>query len=394
MERHTTDWVEDFLHYSENSEPPVIFRRWVAIGCLAAVLQRKCWVELGVEVFYPNFYIILVGPPASRKGTALRFGTSILDRIGLPVAADAGSRQKLIDRLVHSNVTEGAGNLTLNHSSLTIISTELTVFLGYQNLELLSDLCKWFDCEPRYLYETHSRGEEEVINVWVNLLGATTPMLLQTSLPEGAIGSGFTSRAIFVYASDKGKVVPVPFLSPEQKELKERLFLDLAHIRGLAGEFRLSKAALDLYCGWRLETEEHPPFSDPKLDFYNQRRPCHILKLAMICSIATNDSQIIEEDDMAKAIWTLEETEKDMPKVFQGVGNNRLAAIQIRLERMLEVKKKLSLQEIHNTFYSDANNAELGDILASLESRGICRISAKHGLVFFRTSPMSDSDLG
>ena len=95
---------------------------------------------------------------------------------------------------------------------------------------------------------------------------------------------------------------------------------------------------------------------------------------------------------MAKAIWTLEETEKDMPKVFQGVGNNRLAAIQIRLERMLEIRRKLSLQEIHNTFYSDATNSELGDILASLETRGVCRISPKQGLVFFR-QPTSDSDI-
>ena len=201
--RRVEDWIETFLEYSDNTEPCVNYRRWCAISALASVLQRKCWLNWGSEIFYPNMYIILVGPPAARKGTAMRQGKELLDELGMVVAADESSRQKLVQALMDCRATEQTEEGELNlHSSMTIFSTELTVFLGYESKEMLSMLCKWYDCENRFIYDTVSRGKEEVPNVWVNLMGATTPGQLQASLPAGAVGSGFTSRNVFAYAED------------------------------------------------------------------------------------------------------------------------------------------------------------------------------------------------
>ena len=177
MNRRVHNWIDGFLDYTDNTEPRVSYRKWVAISTIASVLQRKCYLKWGRETFYPNMYIVLVGPPAARKGTAMREGKQFLNAIGVEVSADESSRQKLVQSLKQNAAGEASpdGKGMTHHASITIYSTELTVFLGYESKELLSMLCKWFDCEERYVYDTIQRGREEIPNVWANLLGATTP---------------------------------------------------------------------------------------------------------------------------------------------------------------------------------------------------------------------------
>ena len=170
--RRLNDWIEAFVEYTDNTEPPESYRRWVAISTMASALQRKCKLIWGSETFFPNMYIVLVGPPAARKGTAMRTGKDLLDQIGIAVSADESSRQKLVKSLQEMGVADQDDMGRINfHSSMTLYSSELTVFLGYGARELLAMLCKWYDCEPRYVYDTIQRGKEEVPNVWCNLWG-------------------------------------------------------------------------------------------------------------------------------------------------------------------------------------------------------------------------------
>ena len=70
----------------------------------------------------------------------------------------------------------------------------------------------------QWKYQTKGAGTSDYIdNVWVNILGGTTPGLLQSTIPVDAIGSGLTSRMVFVYADKKGKVIPTPFTTPEER---------------------------------------------------------------------------------------------------------------------------------------------------------------------------------
>ena len=41
-ERVLADWVDSYMEYTENTEPPEAFRRWVALSTIASVLERKC----------------------------------------------------------------------------------------------------------------------------------------------------------------------------------------------------------------------------------------------------------------------------------------------------------------------------------------------------------------
>lgn len=367
-QRRLEDWIESFLIYTHNTEPRESYRRWVAISTIAAVLQRKCFIRLGRETFFPNLYVVLVGPPAARKGTAMREGKLLLNKMGIQFSADETSRQKLITTMKECQAGEqGADGKIQYHSSMTIFSTELTVFLGYDAKEMLSMLCKWFDCEDRFRYDTHMHGKEEIPNVWANLLGATTPAQLQASLPEGAIGSGFTSRVIFVYEEDKSRIIVTPTVD---SALEEPLLVDLGEIRNLCGEFTPTDKFNEAYSEWRLRSEDEGIFSDSRLEYYAQRRPTHLFKLALIYAASRGSEMEVTEHDLIRAIRMLEDTEKKMAQTFAGVGLNPLAGAQLRVLKLLRLRKSISIAELSDLMSNDLGYNQLSEVLSSLGQSG------------------------
>lgn len=366
--RQLDDWIETFVEYTENTEPPESYRRWVAISTMASALQRKCKLEWGSETFFPNMYIVLVGPPAARKGTAMRVGKDLLDQLGIQVSADESSRQKLVKSLQEMGVADQDDKGRINfHSSITLYSSELTVFLGYGAKELLAMLCKWYDCEPRYVYDTIQRGKEEVPNVWCNLMGATTPGQLQASLPEGAVGSGFTSRVVFILESNKGKLVRKPTLA---ERLEESLLYDLGRIRNLSGEFKIEESAEETYYDWYEDGESRRLFSDARMDYYVQRRPTHLFKLSMIVSASRGDSKLITLKDLKDAIRILEAAEVTMGDVFAGVGANPLAGLQFRIIDLVKEMGPVHESVLASSVQNEAGHLQFGQAIAALEQMG------------------------
>lgn len=143
--RQLPDWIETYLSYVENTEPAEQFKLWTAISCIAACLQRKVVLEYGALTLYPNMYVVLVAPSGGRKGTAMGPGYKMLRELNVRMSAEATTREALIRALNTSSDTdiqEETGDMYL-HSSLTIYSQELTVFLGYDKKQLKSDLTDW-----------------------------------------------------------------------------------------------------------------------------------------------------------------------------------------------------------------------------------------------------------
>jgi len=213
------------------------------------------------------------------------------------------------------------------HSSLTIFSTEFTVFLGYHNKELIAALCEWYDCQPRWSYETIARKKEEVIGVWVNILAGTTPDSLQSSLPIESIGGGLTSRIIFVYEERRGKLVIIPTKSEREIWLQQMLVNDLEIISMLSGKMSYTEGFLNEYSAWCRHADVNPPFYDRKFDGYCGRRRKHLITLAMVCSASHSDDMIITAEDFTRAAELLAEVEIKMGRVFKGMGRSDISSL-------------------------------------------------------------------
>lgn len=378
--RNLPDWIDAFMEFTQHSEPPDSFRFWTAISVIAASLQRKVRINWGHITWFPNMYIVLVGPSASRKGTAMGPGYDLLLELGVTLAAQATSRQALIRRMKDStqSETDPDSKKMEFHSSLTVFSKEFTVFLGYHNRELMSDLCDWYDCERRWKYETISRSTEEIIGVWVNIIGATTPDLIAAALPPDAIGSGLTSRIVFVCEDRIGKIVPVHFLSAKELDLRRQLYEDLEQINLLVGRFKFTGDFIDAWTEWYVkEGPLENKFNDPRFAGYTGRRATHVMKLCMIMSASRSNDMIIDAKDLTRAVKTLEWAEIKMPRVFTGVGKSQTAETLPRVIAFIHRRKETTLEDLLKTFYYDADELEMRRIIRTLELSGGIEVHGK-----------------
>jgi hypothetical protein len=380
------DWISAFMKYTDNTEPPTLFRKWTAISCIASALQRKIRVDWGTSLtFYPNFYIVLVGPSATGKGTAMNPGLNILSEVpAVRLSAQATSLQALIRHLKDTNLTDideltGTQNF---HSSLTIFSKEFTVFLGYHNRELMAALCDWYDCDRKWAYETISRKREEINGVWVNLIAGTTPDLIRSSLPIESIGGGLTSRIIFVFEEKAGKLVTLPTETDSERELFVCLSRDLEQISLLSGSFHWTAGFVELWDSWCREAALNPPFKDSKFDGYNGRRRVHLMKLSMIHSVSRRMNELVlTKDSLLEAIDTLTEVEKKMHLVFKGVGKSDIADIVHRATTFLKASpvSTVPISQFMRYFENDLDKFMLDRIISTLEVSRIVRIIHKPG---------------
>ena len=189
---------------SKGTEIPPNFALWCGISTLATALGRKVWLDRGVFVLYPNFYIILVAASGKcRKGTSIRQALKILNNLQPRpnFIAQKLTPEALIDALGGHETLDDKVVKTPNKSATGIIvAEELATFLNKRSYEqglgeLLTDL---FDCPQEWLYHTKGGGKLFLNNVCINILSASTPDWLRDAIPQSAIGGGLTSRVIFV----------------------------------------------------------------------------------------------------------------------------------------------------------------------------------------------------
>ena len=370
------NWIDKYMRYTNNTETSDLFREWVGVSVLASVLQRKIWLDLGHLIVYPNMYIVLIGPPGkARKGTAIKPGLKLLNELGIQLGAESITREQIIRRMVAARkvISLPEDDSIISHSSFTVIAPELTVFLGYNNPKFLSDLTDWFDCADTWRYETKNMGIDEIVGVWFNLLGATTPGLLQSALPQDAIGGGLTSRMIFVYSDGAGKIVPIPFITPEELKLREDILIELEERYVMSGIIKPTKEFLEAWVDWRYYAETHKPFDVEILMPYVERRPIHLLKLSLIMNAARTTSLILDVQDLEAAKNLLERTEKLMPKAFSGIGARSDATILENMMTTIARLKSVDYKILRHKFLFDTDEDQFDKMLQSLESIGYIR---------------------
>jgi len=297
------------------------------------------------------------------------------------MTAEAITREALIRELAGAkgSTIDPSTGATKIYCSLTIFSKELTVFLGYQNQQLMSDLTDWYDCDDYWTYRTKTQGTDRIEGVWVNMFGATTPSLIATAMPMDAIGGGLTSRIIFIYEPKKGKVVAVPIKTSRERELEKQLERDLEQIFMLQGEFVASADLLDVWVPWYTAADDNHPFEDDRFAGYFERRGNHALKLSMIINASRTDDMIVTKEDLTKALDILALTEKKMPATFSGVGKSQQADTLSKVWNEIAANDQMTMTQLMRRFHRDAGKIEMEAIIGTLISMGSVRQTRKDG---------------
>lgn len=372
------DWIEKYLEYEERSEPPILYKEWTAMSVIAGALQRKCRLPWGGPlVFYPNLYIVLVGPSGRcRKGTALRTGKMLLKDLRIRMVAEAITKEALIkDMASAGNVEVSFGDVSIIHSSLTVFSMELGVFLGYENKEFLVDLTDWYDCADDWEYKTKTSGIDEIIGVWLNLIGATTPKVIQNQFPESAVGGGLASRIIFVFEDKKSQEVAFPFLEEKHEDIYKWLQYELEEIHMMKGDFKIDETFIDKYGKWYYKQEVAESLKNERFSGYIERRPNHLLKMCMILSASSRDDMVITGEIFTRALDLLRRTEKKMARTFGGFGQAKTSGVSQRVIEFVAKEKEVSRSELYRKFYYDIENTKmLDEVITGLRVMGFADV--------------------
>jgi len=377
------DWLTGYLAYCNNTEPPKSYHTWTGISVIAGALQRRVYTVWGHETIYPNEYIVLIGPSGKcRKGTAMTIGKNLLTEVGIPLASESITREALIRRMKESvnTFTDPTSGEIKFHCSLTVMSDELSVFLGQGDIKFLADLTDWYDSRDNWRYETKGQGIDHIQGICFNMLGAYAPDWLQSILPQEAIGGGFTSRIIFIVEDRKGKVVPLPTMTKEEFQLREDLINDLQIISNISGEYKYDDEAKAYYVNWYKKQEAQSSsggnvIDDPRFSGYCDRRANHIRKLAVILAASRSNQLIIEKIDLERAVELLESAEKNMPRVFGGIGKSPYSqAVELVLDYLI-VHKKVTRSQLMRKLYRDVDSQSLKIAEEVLENMKVVKIS-------------------
>ncbi len=368
--RQLDNWLDGFLDYTKRVESPKSLRLWTGISTIAAVLQRKCAITYGEETWFPNLYVVLIAPAAQvRKSTITNRAKELLLLVAeTNISPNAVTRQRLI-RLMKNSKVEAFDPITggecVPQCPMTVFSGEFTVFLGYQDREFMTMLADWYDCDTNWSYETKhpvaGSNVDNIHNIWMNLFGATTPQLLKSAIPPEFISGGLASRTIFIY-EEKGVLVKGNI--PRNLKLRQLLVNDLQRIKLLKGMYKTTEDFDKEWESFREDSHNNSPFKgNPMFDAYVSRRAAHIAKLSVILHASYSDTILVDGEDIRKAITILREAEKNMHRVFGGVGDSPYAALTDRILRIIEKSGQTTFGELMNTFKYDCDSWRMEKIL-------------------------------
>ena len=398
--RQLGNWINAYMEYTRATESPQAYHFWTAVTVLGSATARQVSFNFNYFTIFPNFYTILVGPSGVRKSAASGIGMRIAESAGIKKFSDKITGAALIKDLAECTVKRITGNVVQLCSPMLIYASELGVFMGPDAYSsgVVADLTDLYDCPRKWEKKTISRGTEEIIGPYVSLFAATTPTALKACIPPDAVGQGFTSRILFVWADKRKQRVPFPELDAGNKMLEVNLVKDLQHISTLKGDFEFTTAGFEVYRNNYLQRPEpEEEFEDERLRGYASRKDMHLIKLCMALSLAERDDLKIDAGHVNTAIESFKWLDEGLPAVFAGQGNAASAMDTIRVYEQIQKGSrgggKISFGELTKKNYNFMSREALQSVLLTLmDSAAITEEARNLGGVYTRWYKVTGND--
>lgn len=341
--------IKAFCKYVEDTEIPPVFAIWTAISTVSSALGRDCFIDQGHFVIYPNLYLVLVaGSAICRKSSAIMSGFGFIKKIkpAVHILSQKMTPEALIGSLSGMTAKDGANLIDEAVGILVVDELSTLVDKNAFKTGMIPLLTKLFDCQD-FPYETRGRGVELVRNPCLSLLGGSTMHWIKESIPQVAIGGGFTSRIIFIYKDKTEKLVPWPKMSRANKERADDISRDLNDVAKMRGSMALSENALEIYkAEYENFMRNSPLRNNINLMGYAGRRMHILLKVSMTLSASFSDSRVIDEEDIKMATELMEYVERDMPKVLETISSEYVGDVCREVAEIILNRKAVSRSEL------------------------------------------------
>lgn len=314
-------WIENYLDYTKLQESPIEFHFWVALCLIGATLKRSVWFDKQeyYQVF-PSLFVILVAVSGRcKKSTAIRLGLKLLKDVNyVNVLPEKATPEALLDSI---SCKKKVGQTIVTETYAMIGASELEFFLGRQayNEGLIPMLTELADCPPKMDYRTRSKGTILLKEPGITFLGGTTKEGLENSVPASSFGQGFFSRILFIHKGDSPRCNSMMEPAKEDRYSFELLKEELRQIEKVSGQFVASPDGVEWYNEFYAKNKFERPL-DKNMCGYFERKPDHLIKLAMIMAVAEGKPMILTADIFERSKFILDQAEQPMPDAFITVG--------------------------------------------------------------------------
>lgn len=322
------DLLSEYLDYTSDTEVPAIFHRWSFLVGLGALLGRQYYLPHGFGNINPNQYVMLIGNPGTRKGTAIKIMKKVLAGAGYGTfSAERTSKEKFLLDLAGEDTPAGVEDILEQNifgdtceaaREMFIAIDEMNDFLGNGNIEFISMLGNMWNYEGQYTNRIKTGKSVVIQDPTISMLGGNTPTNLKLAFPVEVIGQGFFSRLILVHGEPNGKLITFP--QPPSSE-RTRALVELFKLakQRVVGPAKLSESSKKLLDG--IYRSNFKP-DDVRFENYSKRRFDHLIKLCLVTS-ASRLSTEINESDVILSNTILCYTEHFMPKALGEFGRAR-----------------------------------------------------------------------
>lgn len=394
--RYFDNWLQAYIDLASHTEAPKLMHFWAGVWAISGALRKKVWIDQVAFRWVPNFFIIFVAPPGVvSKSTTAGMAEKLLRQIpGIKFGPDVVTWPALVTAFAGAcEAFEYKGEYH-PMSPLNLLSSELGNLIDFTDRGMVNLFIDLWDGRKTLEKQTKTSGNDLVEGPWINMLGCTTPSAIAENLPVGAVGGGFTSRCIFVYADTKEAFISYPkFNFPKDyAETQAKLAHDLEHISlNICGEYELTQDALAWGTEWyKQHWTQTAKEDDDQSAFYTARKQTHLHKLAMILAASQRDALIITKDDLILANVMLQNTEADMMKVFSRIGKSETSILADKFISHIKRLGVCSYEEgyrIMHAHFPDFRDYE--GVLSGAIKSGQVRLELKgNGMMLTYTGPV------
>lgn len=340
-----SSFLEDYRTYVKGTEAHPTYHLYSSLIALSTIISRRVWVEMGYFQVYPNLYVILVGPAGNRKTSAMTPAKNLVRTLGLPFSAECVTKEKLVLDMAEQEVACAALMKThpkqATYTPMACIVTELSQFFGAGGPAMSDFLTTIYD-QDVYELRTKNKGSTTIAGPYLNLLACTTPDWITMYLRQDVISGGFSRRALFVYEVENAGKVAFPEITPEAAAAWERLILRGRELLKVSGKFEWEPAAKSWYINW-YQNFRAPV--DPVTTGYYQSKHIQLIKIAMLRALSDSNELLLRQEHLESAMAILSIYERNLAKVFMGIGRNELNGVAQKVLTTIETAPTLEITE-------------------------------------------------
>jgi hypothetical protein len=371
--RHSKDWLKVFQTVFGDTEVPNKYIFWVGVATVAGALQRNVCFNQGTFKLYANHYIILVGPPAIKKTTAINMGVNRLRNVeGINVGPSTVTWQSFVDMLVEimtpsAEETATTGVTMRDSAPIVLPAGELGTLIDFDERSAIDFFTNAWDSPDIYVKGTRVMGLQEVYGPCPTIISGTTPQWLADNVRGSIKGGGFISRCIMPYENRPAQIITYPkkHIKKNHDEMLSHLEHDLAIMATLRGDYEMTPDAEEIGEIWHKKTSAqnyNKQLMDDS-DNWSNRRYSHVHKLAMVLAASKRNELIITKEDLQEAIERVEEVFQDFNRVFALTDQRKETKALREIESYIQDRTALTVTDLFLKMQMKFTKREIEDAL-------------------------------